>query len=579
MGDLPEDSESSARVVVADAGAEQQDRPKLVALPEPEPAAEPDPARAAAAAAAVSADADRLALERSLSGPPMSGPRITGASSPAPAHDPAARTPAPSAAPWAPQPHGIADTIAVTDTPAITATPELVQALRVELAMRAHAEAGLRARAVDAETRLAARVLLSQRTTEALGQVREELEQLAGLLTEERVRRQAAEQRVAELEQQLAAGRGRAGDAAAEIAALRESLLALRTPAEDRESRGDAPPDAAAEVRADRLSDALTRLRAGTEPIDPAPVPVPVPVPVPAGTVAPAALTPATAGVAAAALTPATAGVAAAAPARVTAGVAAAAAALRPATAGVAAAGRRATLGGPFRTLCRRDPALAGQLALSLLPMQRIAHPRPVSYDILLDPGQGCVQVTSGDGGTEVARQATARPLQQVDFHLVGAPERFAKLLAAGRIRRRLGFGVARVRGHRGGLAALDALLALPLDLPALVECGMSTDPSILLSLVAAIVTPDWTRGERFSISHRDGDAPPTYLLIADGQRPAVTTIAPTDPIATVISCAQSDLASVLTGSPALHPAAVQVVGDPVPLTRLRAWIKRAQSE
>jgi hypothetical protein len=197
----------------------------------------------------------------------------------------------------------------------------------------------------------------------------------------------------------------------------------------------------------------------------------------------------------------------------------------------------------------------------------------------VLGPGHGCVQVTSTGDGTEIARQATARPLQQVDLHVVGGPERFARLLAAGRIRRRLGFGVARVRGNRDGVAALDALLALPLDLPALVDGGMSTDPSSLLSLVAAMVTPNWTRGARFSISHRDGNAPDTYLLIADGRLPIVTAVAPTGPIATVISCAQSDLASALTGSPAPEPHSVQVLGDPAPLAQLQAWIKRAQSE
>ena len=83
----------------------------------------------------------------------------------------------------------------------------------------------------------------------------------------------------------------------------------------------------------------------------------------------------------------------------------------------------------------------------------------------------------------------------------------------------------------------------------------------------------------RFSISHRDGNAPATYLLIEDGRGPTVTTVAPTGPITTVISCAQSDLASALTGSPALAPSAVQVAGDPAPLAQLQAWIKRAQSE
>jgi hypothetical protein len=489
MGDLSEDPDSSARLTAPESGeggSDHQDRPKLVALPgptaEPAPAAddaEPSsadealqPGNAVAPAATAGADADRLALERSLSGP--RGSRIAGAPMPAATRasealrstDLIAHAPAVYAS-WGPQPLEVGDAIA------LTTTPELVPALRAELAMRAHAEAGLRIRAVDAETRLAARVLLSQRTAQTLRQVRAELDQLAGLLTDERARRQAAEQRVAELEQQLATDRGRSDDAADEIAALRDSLVALRAPAEgpDTATPGGGSPSAASpsaatpsaarpsgatEVRADRLSDALTRLRASTEPIDPAPAPT--------GQGASAALKPEMAGDAPAS----------AAPTRL--------------TAGVASAAPPATLAGPFRTLCRRDPALAGQLALSLLPLQRIAYPQPICYDLVLGLGHGCVQVTSDDGSTKIVRQATARPLEQVDFQLVGGPERFAKLLAAGRIRRRFGFWVlSRVRGNRDGLAALDALLGLPLDLPALVDSEISTDPLILAQLQAWI--------------------------------------------------------------------------------------------
>ena len=446
MRELSEDSESNAGATADEDGqsvsGQHPDRPKLVALPEPTPESAPavddtESAEAAPAPARAADDAGRLALERSLTGPPVPGPISDGAPLAAPTSALARPTPAPTRMPalaYAPQ-------LQATTVPA---TPELVQALRSELAIRAHAEAGLRARAVDAETRLATRVLLSQRTVQALRLVRAELGQLAGLLTDERARREAAEQRAGELEQQLATAidRNRTDDAEREIVAVRDSLQQLRRPAGDQmpvdtdgQSPGDASTNAAIEVRADRLNDALTRLRAGAEPIDQVP----------------------------------------GAPGTLTLG------ALAPVTVS-------ATLAGPFRTLCRRDPALAGQLALSLLPMQWIAYPRPVSYDIVLGPGHGCVQVTSNDDAVKVVRQATARPLEQVDFHLVGGPERFAKLLVAGRIRRRLGFWVlSRVRGNRDGLEALDALLALPLELPALVEAELSSDPLILGQLQAWI--------------------------------------------------------------------------------------------
>jgi hypothetical protein len=106
----------------------------------------------------------------------------------------------------------------------------------------------------------------------------------------------------------------------------------------------------------------------------------------------------------------------------------------------------------------------------------------------------------------------------------------------------------------------------------------MLTDPTALLSLVAAMVRPEWTRGAHFAVSHRDGDAPPTYLRFGGGRRPEVTPTAPAGPIATVISCAEHDLAAVLSGAPVSGMAGVQVLGDTAPLQQLQGWIKRAQS-
>jgi hypothetical protein len=316
---------------------------------------------------------------------------------------------------------------------------------------------------------------------------------------------------VAELERELQAHRGRSDDADREIGSLRESLAQLRTPAQDPE-HGPAVPGDAGAVETDRLSDALTRLRATTLPLEP-----------PAPSVA-------------------------------------------------------APLAGPFRTLCRRDPALAGRLAISLLGMERIAYPHPIAFDLLLGSGGGCIQVTSSETRTEVVAEPTARPLEQVGFRVVGGPDRLARLLVAGRLRRRLGFGVARVRGDRDGLAALEALLALPLDLPALVDGGMLSDSATMLALVAAMVRPEWTRGAHFAVGHRDGDSSPRYLLFSGGRRPEITATPPAGPNPTVISCADRDLASVLSGAIAPGSVAAEVVGDVAPLTQLQGWIKRAQS-
>jgi hypothetical protein len=497
MAELPESAGTDSAGMDGGGGERTsgpQERPRLVAVPRHEPRTESADQHAA-----------RLELERALSAPAAAGATATELASGEAAADAATHAPAQPGARAAPTEYGAPPAISET------ATPELVGALRAELAMRASAEAGLRARVVDAETRLAARMTAAQRTAEALREVRAELGGLAQLVAGERSRRQAAERRVGELERELRELHERhepGSDASREIGDLRGSLAELQAP---EPGHASSSPGSAVVVESDRLSDALARLRANAEPAVPAPA-------------------------------------------------------------------VRATLAGPFRTLCRRDPALAGRLAISLLGMERVAYPHPVAFDLVLGPGDGCLQVTSSEARTDVVAEATARPLEQVGFRVVGRPERLARLLVAGRLRRRLGFGVARVRGNRDGLAALEALLALALDLPALVEGGMTSDSRTMLSLAAAMVAPEWTRGAHFVISHRDGDAPPSYLRVSGGRRPEVAAAEPAGPIATVISCPGRDLASVLTGAIAPDAAGVELRGDLAPLTQLQGWIKRAQS-
>jgi hypothetical protein len=154
-----------------------------------------------------------------------------------------------------------------------------------------------------------------------------------------------------------------------------------------------------------------------------------------------------------------------------------------------------------------------------------------------------------------------------------------ARLLTAGRLRRRFGFRVARVRGRRDGLAALDALLALPLDIVALRSAGMRVEPETLLWLVAAMVGPEWTRGERFSLAHIDEGGHVIYLHVRDGRTPHVSRTAPEGRVATEIDGSPSALAEIIAGERRPPDDAPAVRGDRGPLSSLRDWVKRAQSE
>ena len=109
----------------------------------------------------------------------------------------------------------------------------------------------------------------------------------------------------------------------------------------------------------------------------------------------------------------------------------------------------RAWLRPVFTALARTVPDRAGRLLVDLLPAQQAVDPTPVAYDLMLGKGLGCVRVTVDDPGSRVVLDDEPRPRGEVDFRISGDYAALAKLIAAGRVRRRLGWGVARVRGKQ----------------------------------------------------------------------------------------------------------------------------------
>jgi hypothetical protein len=303
------------------------------------------------------------------------------------------------------------------------------------------------------------------------------------------------------------------------------------------------PPPAAA-VEPARLNDALTRLRETIAPHDPPAPPAP---PAPHGTAPSTAPAPSTALVRSPSMHEALA---------------------------------RPSLERAFRTMARTDLDAAGRLLLELLPLQRVAYPHAVAYDLVLAPDR-CVWVSVRDGAPTIEVQTAARPRQEVDFQVVGEPARIARLLTAGRFRRRFGLRTARVRGRREGVSALSSLLGVPLDLRALHHAGVRPDPLITFGLLAAMIDPAWTATERFTVAHASpGSHPPgssrTYLIVREGQPVTATRIAPEGGPSTTMHCATDDLLAALAGEPV---PGVRVDGDVGAYLSLRKWIKRAQSE
>jgi hypothetical protein len=230
-----------------------------------------------------------------------------------------------------------------------------------------------------------------------------------------------------------------------------------------------------------------------------------------------------------------------------------------------------------FRAWTRENPLQAGQLLLHLLPAWTAIHPLPVAYDLILGD-RACVQVTVGAGNVEVRHTDAPRRPEDVHFQARSDLTRLARTVAAGRMRRRLGRGMARVTGDHEAFARMGLLVRAPLTLAELREAGVRLDPELTLSLIARMIEPAWTVGERFTLVHRLPDSPTAsaHLEIRDGAPPSAAAGPPAGPADTTLVVAADALAHALATPEARAEASVE--GRPEPLARLAEWLERAQS-
>ena len=395
------------------------------------------------------------------------------------------------------------------------------------------------------------------------------------------LRAKALERELTDARRELSDARGHVGDARGEVARARSELAQARRELERQRLMNErayvaidqvraelarlgagAPPGEAAPapeppspVQAEKLNAALARLRE-TRPAGPAAQPAPIAEPAPIvepGLAAPPgpAVEPAPIAQPAPTAQPAP-------PARPT----------------------KPWLGKAFRTLAMRDGPAAGRLLLALLPAQRAADARPVAYDLVLGD-LACARVTVGSAAVHVEVVDAPRPMSVVDFQLVGDLASVARLLTASPTRRRFAWlpgrhRVARIRGDRSRLPALEHLIGAPLSLSQLLAAGLRLDPGLAMTVAALMIEPDWTAGERFTIGHREAavPAPDAYLHVLGAKPPLATAEPPHGPVATVIVCSGEELLGVLAGEPGARFA---LEGEERPLALVRQWLDRAQ--
>jgi hypothetical protein len=229
-----------------------------------------------------------------------------------------------------------------------------------------------------------------------------------------------------------------------------------------------------------------------------------------------------------------------------------------------------------FGRLARYDPDAAGRLVLALLPLQEMAYPKSIAYDI--GSGTHWVHVTVRANGQQVEITEQPRPYGDVDFSVEADPVTLSELMSAGRIRRRLGFGLPKVRGDRSRLAALDALLDVPLFASELDAAGVELAPVMAMKLAAAMIGRDPTNGKQFTLGYARPDAEEATpaevaLMINAAQRPEVILDAPN--VTTLIVCEPGHLLGALMD---LTGSSFRRVGARDPLNWVQRRVKTAQS-
>ncbi len=399
-----------------------------------------------------------------------------------------------------------------------------VRALAAEqlvLARRRTAPPGQREIAVEESARLES----------VLRELRAELELLRSLAERERTARLAAEARAAELERQLRESDARVGGAWRQIEELRRALSGAPEVAEAGEP-APAPPVAS----------------------EPAPAPPEPSEPAPAAPVAGFD------------------------PSRLDAARSRLRAAETPLPGLPEGATVRPWLRRVFTVLAERDPALAGRLAIALLPLQRLTGSEPLTYAIQV-PGDEPIRVAvPGEEGPVAVTIATgSEAIEDAAFTVAGDHAALGRRVAAGSVRRRLGGGRARIRGERTAARVLTGLPDAEVSLAAVIRAGVVLEPWLAVRLIAAMIEPSWTRGERFQLAFADPSARSsgTVLEIRDGGIPAVAEAVEPAEGATLVRCAPGAILVVAGGG---WPEGAEVRGPVRGLELVQQWVLRAQS-
>jgi hypothetical protein len=237
-------------------------------------------------------------------------------------------------------------------------------------------------------------------------------------------------------------------------------------------------------------------------------------------------------------------------------------------------------LGDAVRRLAEIDIEAAARVILALLPIQGEVIEGEIAYDLVVEDGL-CYSVTVGRTETSIHRLRIPRPLGSIDGRVDTRLETLGALPLSTRLRSLRRSEQIRIVGRRRKqvLAALREVALAPFGLAEAIGIGVSIPPELLLALVAARITPEWTIGHRFTIAFEVGDrstTEPLFLRVNDGAPAALSRGLPLDLPSATLSCQPGELADVLLGRGG--SATTHLAGDRAPLMLVQAWVARLES-
>jgi hypothetical protein len=226
--------------------------------------------------------------------------------------------------------------------------------------------------------------------------------------------------------------------------------------------------------------------------------------------------------------------------------------------------------------LAERDPVVAGEILVGLLPAQGPLLEQPLAYDLTID-GIGTFAVSVANGAATIERVPKPRSRRQAKFELKSDPLTLAELLAGEERRIRRFGGRARVSRRRRKARVLAALPAARMSLAEAVAAGARLAPEHVYGLLPLAIDATWTAGHAFTVAQQITDPEPRtwYLTVRDGAGLETTEVErPADATVTMTRAAFDRL---LRGEPPAPGERPLVRGDRAAVAILKEWTDRAR--